>query len=195
MFRSNFVDTCSRFAFVEYESRRDADDAYHEMHNKRIGHDDVLKIEVRGPILTILWLLLTLPSGLVLLRLPRGDLIRAKNVNALQRDVALLAEVDALLLLDEAVATTLLARSLGEIVTETMIDETEVIETVLEARMIGQLIPFKFSCVQTHKMCRDRDVKEERDEGRDRDRERENGANGDERKGNEIPKPLFYNRH
>lgn len=36
------------FAFVEYESRRDADDAYHEMHNKRIGRDDVLKIEVRN---------------------------------------------------------------------------------------------------------------------------------------------------
>jgi hypothetical protein len=43
---SNVVDTESRFAFVEYESRRDADDAYHEMHNKRIGRDDLLKIEV-----------------------------------------------------------------------------------------------------------------------------------------------------
>jgi hypothetical protein len=31
---------------VEYEDRRDADDAYHDMHNKRIGRDDVLKIEV-----------------------------------------------------------------------------------------------------------------------------------------------------
>lgn len=31
---------------MEYEDRRDADDAYHDMHNKRIGRDDILKIEV-----------------------------------------------------------------------------------------------------------------------------------------------------
>jgi RNA recognition motif. (a.k.a. RRM, RBD, or RNP domain) len=43
---SPYADVLS-FAFVEYESRRDADDAYHEMHNKRIGRDDLLKIEVR----------------------------------------------------------------------------------------------------------------------------------------------------
>ncbi|KAK1827300.1 hypothetical protein QBC39DRAFT_362021 [Podospora conica] len=33
------------FAFVEYEDRRDADEAYHDMHNKRMGRDDLLKIE------------------------------------------------------------------------------------------------------------------------------------------------------
>ena len=31
---------------MEYESRRDADDAYYEMHGRRIGRDDYLKIEV-----------------------------------------------------------------------------------------------------------------------------------------------------
>lgn len=31
---------------MEYESRRDADDAYYEMHGRRIGRDDILKIEV-----------------------------------------------------------------------------------------------------------------------------------------------------
>ena len=31
---------------MEYESRRDADEAYYEMHGRRIGRDDYLKIEV-----------------------------------------------------------------------------------------------------------------------------------------------------
>ncbi|KAI9699861.1 MAG: hypothetical protein M1820_007036 [Bogoriella megaspora] len=37
--------TSRLFAFVEYESRRDADEAYYDMHNKRLGRDDILKIE------------------------------------------------------------------------------------------------------------------------------------------------------
>jgi RNA recognition motif-containing protein len=45
--RQQRTDQSNRFAFVEYESRRDAEDAYYEMHNKRIGRDDLLKIEVQ----------------------------------------------------------------------------------------------------------------------------------------------------
>lgn len=47
-FNHSDTDQLPSFAFVEYESRHDADDAYHEMHNKRIGRDDILKIEVRA---------------------------------------------------------------------------------------------------------------------------------------------------
>lgn len=36
----------SSFAFVEYESRRDADDAYYEMHNFPFGRHEILKVEV-----------------------------------------------------------------------------------------------------------------------------------------------------
>lgn len=63
---------------MEYESRRDADDAYHEMHNKRIGRDDVLKVEVGSFLVELISDSRPNPcSGLVLLRPPRGDSILA----------------------------------------------------------------------------------------------------------------------
>ena len=69
----------SSFAFVEYESRRDADDAYHEMHNKRIGRDDVLKIEVNRFFRFFERIATTdkSHSGHVLLHRPPGVSIRA----------------------------------------------------------------------------------------------------------------------
>ena len=113
---------------MEYESRRDADDAYHEMHNKRLGRDDLLKIEVSSPILVPgCGGILTINSGLVLLPLLLGALTLV--VTAVQVVVVRLAVEDALLLL--AAATTL---------PEKMIDATTIGETATvtapEARMI-----------------------------------------------------------
>ena len=68
---------------MEYESRRDADDAYHEMHNKPIGRDELLKIEVRttrshNPILQLLTFVLL--SGLAPLPQPPGASIPVVTV-------------------------------------------------------------------------------------------------------------------
>lgn len=62
---------------MEYESRRDADDAYHEMHNKRIGRDDLLKIEVSDTYSTYTSADLTNRSGLGRRHLHLGDSIQA----------------------------------------------------------------------------------------------------------------------
>jgi len=121
------------FAFVEYESRRDADDAYHEMHNKRIGRDDLLKIEVcpeetqEGTRQGWQRRLISF-SGLELPRLLRGDSTRAAIVLGTPAKVATAAanvllqeEVHAPHLL--AAATTRLAKTIA--VTATRIVETD----------------------------------------------------------------------
>ena len=98
------------FAFVEYESRRDADDAYHEMHNKRIGRDDLLKIEVSREQYIGIHSLTDLPkSGHGHLHLLLGVLTLAVTV-----DVTVLRHaVVVRLLLDVVVATILLVGTTG----------------------------------------------------------------------------------
>jgi len=134
------------FAFVEYEDRRDADDAYHEMHNKRIGRDDILKIEVC--LFLVLskdsaWRPVTLAdlstSGLAHLPLPLGDLSLAVIVIDV---VVLLApqDGDVLLPLVAALAIILLVRTNAGIVTETMTARVDVTGTVPVALTIGGFI-------------------------------------------------------
>lgn len=123
MWYKGHANGISRFAFVEYESRRDADDAYHEMHNKRIGRDDVLKIEVSfHPTLTyVLWLETHLfISGLALLHRRHGASI--PGVTAVGNALPHVA-VTALHLHDEA-AITRPVRTTVATVTLTVVRET-----------------------------------------------------------------------
>jgi hypothetical protein len=125
-----------------------------------------------------------LTSGLVLLHLPRGDLIPVESVKALHLDVVLLAVVVAPHPLDvDVVVTFPLARMNAEIETETTIVEI-VVETALAARMTGEILTSCILYVMLTALLRDRDVKDERD----RDETRENGTNGEDRKGEfELP--------
>ncbi|KAB8301085.1 hypothetical protein EYC80_003001 [Monilinia laxa] len=105
-----------RFAFVEYESRRDADDAYHEMHNKRIGRDDLLKIEwARTP-----------PSASW--RFDTGNVVDAVLLVVVQTHP------------DVAVATTLRVRTTEIAGTATTTDETATELIAHVAPMIGTAI-------------------------------------------------------
>jgi hypothetical protein len=128
------ADSINSFAFVEYESRRDADEAYHEMHNKRIGRDDLLKIEVSkiGPIAPTRNS--DINSGLELLHQHLGASTLAVIANAALLVVVLLAEVVVVLLRVVAVGTTLLARTIVGIAT--MIAGTVIVPA---AQTIGKL--------------------------------------------------------
>ncbi|PBP16293.1 hypothetical protein BUE80_DR013000 [Diplocarpon rosae] len=167
------------FAFVEYESRRDADDAYHEMHNKRLGRDDILKIEAccyQGVFVATIANFIS--SGPEPLLLPHGALILAASASvlvALQVAAAvLLAVVVVLHLPDVDAAITLPARTNAE--TETT---TAVTAIALAVQRIGKRMSH-FHQTTTYTLSRDREVKDERE--RD-DAGRENGTNGEDRKG------------
>lgn len=110
---------------MEYESRRDADDAYHEMHNKRIGRDDMLKIEVPNDSFPKTKQLIIINfSGLVLLPLLPGALTLVVSLVVIVVQVvvvsALLVAADvAPLHLVAAVAITLPARMIAVSATTT----------------------------------------------------------------------------
>lgn len=127
MFQKLLYSDVLSFAFVEYESRRDADDAYHEMHNKRIGRDDLLKIEVCFFALTSLDFLIPF-SGHEHPRLHPGDSILAVIVPVTSVIVETVAASDHLPdevhdPLPHAAVTILLAKMIAVIAT--MIAETD----------------------------------------------------------------------
>lgn len=108
---------------MEYESRRDADDAYHEMHNKRIGRDDLLKIEVSRQS----WLATPgadKPSGPALLHRPRGASTRARPASATNAFPAAATDPPAAAAPLPAVAATTLPRARTTVASATTIAVT-----------------------------------------------------------------------
>jgi hypothetical protein len=133
------------------------------------------------PYLSLHLSMLTGSSGLELLPQHLGASILAVSVTV-QLDAVLLAAVVALHLPDVAVATSLLARTTVETVTETTTVETEATDPAVQMTGKNERPDFLLQSLTFH--TRDRDIKDERD--RDREEVRENGTNGEDRKGDFI---------
>lgn len=92
-----------------------------------------------------------------------------------QLDAALPAEVDALLPHDEVVVAVI--SLLERMIVGTVITIVETVVIALVAQMTGEHCKCGWPCMYSFEMFRDRDLKDDRDEGR------ENGTNGEDRKG------------
>ncbi len=109
------------------------------MHNKRLGRDDILKIEVSLLDPLLLQGLIMVSGREPLLLLP-GDSIQAEIVSVLQAVVLLVVAVD-LPLPDAAVGTTRHARMIAETEIVTVIMSDVTVEIALVALMTGKKMP------------------------------------------------------
>ena len=196
------------FAFVEYEDRRDSDDAYHEMHNKQIGRDDMLKIEVSWQCGCRFRVLAdNLGSGLAPLPRRLGASTLGAIVTAVFVGRPRVVAAGLRLLAAAACATTRLARMIAvtAIGTWTASGTTPVSDATVTARGAAARILGTFRHPWTRRTIgqyaarltpwpdsdRDRDMKDVDRDDRDRRESRENGANGDDRKRMDSTTPLF----
>jgi len=167
------------------------------MHNKRIGRDDLLKIEVSQP-RSDASCSTNSCSGLAPLLLLHGalTLVVTHQAAAVATEES---EVNAVTVVTVATVTVSVADPLVDaphlldvdviILHARMIVETAttiveiVIVTAHEAPKIGNCVFSALMVSTANDICSDRDSKDDRGRERDRDEERENGTNGEDRKG------------